>query len=132
VNALAVVAIVLSNAWSRPAVDTGVVYVTISNRGAAADRLDGARTPVARALEVHQSISSDATMNGMKMTGVMSMERVSAVTIPARGSVTFSPGSYHLMAIGLRNDLHPNERFTVQLHFAKAGWQTVRVFVRPV
>jgi periplasmic copper chaperone A len=132
VNALAVVAIVLSNAWSRPAVDTGVVYVTIANRGTVADRLDGARTPVARALEVHRSISSDATMNGMKMTGVMSMERVSAVTIPARGSVTFSPGSYHLMAIGLRNDLHPNERFTVQLHFAKAGWKTVRAFVRPV
>jgi copper(I)-binding protein len=36
------------------------------------------------------------------------------------------------MAIGLRNDLHPNERFTVQLHFAKAGWKTVRAFVRPV
>jgi periplasmic copper chaperone A len=132
VNALALAAIVLSNAWSRPAVDTGVVYVTIANRGAVSDRLDGARTPVARALEVHRSIASSATMNGMKMTGVMSMEPVSAVTIPAHGSVTFSPGGYHLMAIDLRSDLHPNERFTVQLHFAKAGWKTVSVFVRPV
>jgi copper(I)-binding protein len=132
VNALALAAIVLSNAWSRPAVDTGVVYVTIANRGAASDRLDGARTPVARALEVHKSIATSATMNGMKMTGVMSMEPVSSVTIPAHGSLTFSPGGYHLMAIGLRSDLHPNERFTVQLHFAKAGWKAVSVFVRPV
>lgn len=131
-NALAVAAIVLSNAWSRPAVDTGVVYVTIANRGAAPDRLDGARTPVARVLEVHESIASSATMNGMKMTGVMSMEPVSSLTIPPHASVTFRPGGYHLMAIDLRSDLRPNERFTVQLHFAKAGWKTVGVFVRPI
>jgi copper(I)-binding protein len=132
VNALAVAAIVLSNAWSRPAIGTGVVYLTVANHGASADRLDGARTPVARTVELHESMASDATMNGMKMTGVMSMERVTAVTVPAHGSVTFSPGGYHLMAIGLRNDLHPSERFTVQLHFAKAGWKTVSVLVRPI
>jgi hypothetical protein len=102
VNALAVAAIVLSNAWSRPAIGTGVVYLTVANHGASADRLDGARTPVARTVELHESMASDATMNGMKMTGVMSMERVTAVTVPAHGSVTFSPGGYHLMAIGLR------------------------------
>jgi periplasmic copper chaperone A len=132
VNALALAAIVISNAWSRPAIGTGVVYLRVENRGATSDRLDAARTPVARTVEIHRSVDSSASMNGMRMTGVMSMQRVNAVKIPARGSVTFAPGGYHLMAIGLRHDLHPNERFPLQLHFAGAGWTSLTVLVRPI
>jgi hypothetical protein len=132
VNALALAAIVVLNAWSRPAIGTGVVYLRIANRGAASDRLDAARAPVARTVELHRSMDGSASMNGMRMSGVMSMERVSAVTIPAHGSLTLAPGGYHLMAIGLRHDLHPNERFPLQLHFAAAGWKTVSVEVRPI
>ena len=131
-NALALAAIVISNAWSRPAIGTGVVYLRIANRGAAADRLDDAQTPVARTVELHRSMDGSAAMNGMRMSGVMSMERVSAVSIRAHGSLTLAPGGYHLMAIGLRHDLHPNERFPLQLHFAAAGWKTVSVEVRPI
>ena len=71
-------------------------------------------------------------MNGMVMTGVMSMQRVAGLTIPAHGSVTLAPGGYHLMAIGLRRDLHPGERFPLRLHFAAHGWTTVTVTVRPI
>ena len=124
--------IVVTGAWSRPAIGTGVVYLRIVNRGGKPDRLDAARTPVAKVVELHRSMDGSGSMDGMKMTGVMSMERVNAVTVPARGSVTFAPGGYHLMAIGLRGDLHPKERFPVQLHFAAAGWTSVTVTVRPI
>jgi len=132
IAALLAAAIAVSDAWSRPAIGTGVVYLRVANRGAAADRLDAARTPVARVVELHRSSEGDASMNGMRMSGVMSMRRVSAVTIPAHGGVTFAPGGYHLMAIGLRHDLHPNETFPLQLHFAAGGWTTVTVRVRPI
>jgi periplasmic copper chaperone A len=132
VNALALAAIVISNAWSRPAIGTGVVYLHIENRGTTADRLDAARTPVARSVELHRSTAGSAALNGMRMSGVMSMQRVPALTIPAHGGVTLDPGGYHLMAIGLRHDLHPNERFPVQLHFATAGWTAATVLVRPI
>jgi copper(I)-binding protein len=125
-------AIVLSNAWSRPAIGTGVVYVGIANHGAADDRLDGARTSVAQTVEIHRSTAGSASMNGMVMNGVMSMQPVRSLTIPAHGSVTLVPGGYHLMAIGLRHDLHPNERFPLRLHFAGAGWTNVTVRVRPI
>jgi len=69
VNALALAAIVISNAWSRPAIGTGVVYLRIANRGAVSDRLDAARTPVARTVEVHRSIDGHASMDGMRMSG---------------------------------------------------------------
>jgi periplasmic copper chaperone A len=125
-------AIAISAAWSRPAIGTGVVYARITNGGNAAERLDAARTPLARVVEIHRSSAGSATMNGMVMTGVMSMQRVPALTIPAHGSVTLAPGGYHLMAIGLRHDLHPGERFSLQLHFTAHGWRTVTVLVRPI
>jgi copper(I)-binding protein len=108
------------------------VYAGIANHGTTADRLDGARTPAARTVEIHRSTEGSESMNGMVMNGVMSMQRVRSLTIPAHGSVALAPGSYHLMAIGLRRDLHPNDRFPLQLHFATAGWTTVTVRVRPI
>jgi copper(I)-binding protein len=124
--------VAVSDAWSRPAIGTGVVYLRIVNRGTAADRLDAARTPVARVVEVHRSIERDGTMNGMTMHGVMTMERVPVLPVPAHGSLTLAPGGYHLMAIGLRRDLQAGERFPLRLHFASAGWTTVTVAVRPI
>jgi copper(I)-binding protein len=133
IAALAVAAaLTVSDAWSRPAIGTGVVYMRVNNRGDAPDRLDAARTPVARVVEIHQSMDESKSMAGMKMTGVMSMQRVRALTIPAHGTVALAPGGYHLMAIDLRHDLHPNTRFPLQLHFARAGWTTVTVQVRPI
>jgi copper(I)-binding protein len=132
IAALAVAALLtVSDAWSRPAIGTGVVYMRVNNRRNAPDRLDAARTPVARVVEIHESMDESKSMAGMKM-GVMSMQRVPALTIPAHGSVTLSPGGYHLMAIDLRHDLHPNTQFPLQLHFARAGWTTVTVRVRPI
>ncbi len=125
-------ALTVSDAWSRPAIGTGVVYMRLSNRGDVPDQLDAARTPVARVVEIHESMDESKSMPGMKMTGVMSMERVRALTIPAHGSVTLAPGGYHLMAIDLRHDLHPNTQFPLQLHFARAGWTSVTVRVRPI
>ena len=125
-------AIVVSDAWSRPAIGTGVVYARIANSGAVPDRLDAASAPIARAVEIHRSTSGSASMNGMVMHGVESMERVRSLAVPAHGSVTLAPGGYHLMAIGLRRDLHANERLPLRLHFARAGWIAVTVSVRPI
>jgi copper(I)-binding protein len=125
-------AVAVSGAWSRPAIGTGVVYLRIANRGRRPDQLDAARSPVARAVELHRSSSGTAMMGGMVMNGVMSMQRVRAVTVPAHGAVMFAPGGYHVMLIGLRRDLRPNERFPLQLHFTAAGWTTVTVSVHPI
>lgn len=132
IAALVAAAIAVSDAWSRPAIGTGVVYMRVNNRGDVADRLDAARTPVARVVEIHESMDESTSMKGMAMTGVMSMQRVRTLTIPAHGTVTLAPGGYHLMAIDLRHDLHPNTQFPLQLHFARSGWTTVTVRVRPI
>ena len=124
--------IAVSDVWSRPAIATGVVYMRITNRGDAPERLDAARSPAGRGVEIHRSVDESHSMPGMVMPGVMSMDRVRSVTIPAHGSVTFAPGGLHLMLIGLHRELHTNMQFPVTLHFVGAGWMTVKARVRPL
>lgn len=122
----------VSGAWSRPATQTGAVYFTVANHGPAADRLIGATSPAAAHVELHETVhgasgmaQSMSGMSGMSgsntMAGTMTMKRVSAVEIPAGGEVTFKPGSYHVMLIGLKKPLKSGDAVELQLQFAKAG-----------
>lgn len=92
---------------------TGAVYMTISNKSKAADRLTGASSDVAEKLQVHE----------MKMeNGVMQMRELpNGLAVPADGSVALKPGSYHVMLIGLKQPLKVGEKFPLTLTFEKAG-----------
>ncbi len=130
----------VSAGWSRPAIDTGVVYFTIRNRGHVADRLLEVTSPVSQHVEMHRT--SSTSMSGMSMgspmpgmampEGPMEMRRVRALTIPAGGTIAVAPGGYHVMLIGLRQPLHAGQTFPVRLRFAHAGWVAIRSEVRGV
>ena len=113
--------ITISDAWSRPADDTGVVYAHIANADTRADLIDGARTPVARAVELHRS---------MVMNDMSTMKPVYALNVPAGGTAAFAPGSDHIMLIGLKRELKADETFPIDLHFKHAGWVSTTVQVR--
>ena len=117
----------ITNAWSRPAIDTGVVYATVINQSAQADRIVDARSPIARHVELHESMSSSGPMGAME-----SMQRVRLLAVPAHGRIVLAPGGYHLMLIGLKKTLKAGMTFPVELRFARTGWTTARVAVRPM
>jgi copper(I)-binding protein len=98
-------------AWSRPAAQgtTGAGFMTLANPGATPDALVGAETPLAREVQIHQS--------SMK-AGVASMQRQARVPLPAGGRVTFAPGGYHLMLMGLTKALKAGDAVPVTLTFA--------------
>jgi len=129
----------LTDAYAQPATDVGVIYGTIVNRGAQADRLVGASSPLAGGAAVHRSVRSRATSDadpGMHMTGsempaVMRMEPVPLVRLPAHGRLVLAPGGYHLMLTDLRRPLRPGDRIPLRLRFARAGVVDVVVPVRP-
>lgn len=101
--------------WARATVGTarpGAVYVTLANRGIAADRLIGAESAASAQAELHRS-----TLAG----GVMRMERVEAIEVPARGAVKIEPGGYHIMLIGLKAPLTAGVDLPLTLIFEKAG-----------
>lgn len=102
---------------------TGAGYMVIRNAGAQDDRLTGGDTAVAETVEVHEA-SDDGGV--MKMTPLPD-----GVVIPAGGEETLTPGGYHLMLVGLKEDLTNGKTFELTLHFEKAGEVTVPVTVRP-
>lgn len=114
--------LVIAQPWSRAAGQggTGAGFLTVSNRGAVADRLLGASTPAARATELHTH---------MREGEVMRMRPVPAIEIPPGGAVKLEPGGYHLMLIGLAVPLKQGETVPVTLRFEHAGEVTVQLHV---
>lgn len=112
-SALAARGVEVLQPWSRPAVagTNGIGYMVLANRGAA-DALVKVETPAAARVEMHSS-----SMSG----GIMSMQRVDRVSIPAGARTTFGPGAYHLMLIGLTRTLKAGDHLPATLTFASGA-----------
>jgi copper(I)-binding protein len=111
--------------WSMalpPNAPTVAAYFVITNNGPDADRLQSVDSPIAGAAQLHQHVSQD---------GLMKMQHVETVNIPAGGTVTFAPMAYHVMLLDLkdRTRLIDGQTFPLTLHFQKAGDLTVDVVV---
>lgn len=113
----------VSQPWSRPAAagTNGAGYFTVTNRGKAADALVSAATPAAARVEIHAS-----TMTG----GMMKMQKLARLDIPAGKTVTFGPGAYHLMLIGLKTPLKAGDKVPATLVFASGAKISVSFEVR--
>jgi periplasmic copper chaperone A len=108
--------LVITQAWSRATpggAKVGGGYLTIENKGSAADRLIGASTEFAGKVEVHE----------MSVTnGVMTMRPVeNGLAIEPGKTVKLAPGGYHLMLLDLKNPLKQGEKVPLTLQFEKAG-----------
>ena len=101
--------------WTRataPGAQVAGGYMTIRNRGPAADRLVGASSPAAAAVELHVHINEG---------GVMKMRQVPGYEVPAGGAFELKPGGAHLMFIDIKRPLKAGEKVPVKLRFEKAG-----------
>ncbi len=109
--------------WARPGIagNTTAAYFVISNPLEDADRLLSAQSEVAEATEIHLSSMVD---------GIMSMQEQEYVDIPARSEVKFKPNGYHIMFIGLKQDLVVGDQIELTLNFKKAGPITLTVAIQ--
>jgi copper(I)-binding protein len=96
----------------RPAVG----YVTLHG-GARSETLTSATSGAAERIELHRSLSKG---------GVMSMQKVTDVVVPANGELKLAPGGYHLMIFGMKPNLKAAD---IQLKFASNRTLTVRAQV---
>lgn len=113
----------IGHPWARPAAKgmNGAAYLSVTNKGAAADTLVAAESPAAARVELHQT-----TMTG----AVASMKPVTAgLSAPAGKTVALSPGGAHLMMFGLKQQLVEGARIPLTLTFAKAGKVKVELAV---
>jgi copper(I)-binding protein len=101
----------------------GAVYLTLMNHGSAGDRLLSATTPVAEKVQFH-SVSED--------NGVSRMREMRTVEVAPGAVVTFNPGGWHIMVVGLKQPLKEGQTFPLTLNFEKAGKEDVIVSVAKV
>lgn len=105
----------VADAWVRGTVPqqqgTGAFMRITSAQGA---RLVGVQTPVAAIAEIHE----------MKMDGgVMKMGAVPALELPAGKTVELKPGGYHLMLMGLKQQLKGGDQVPLTLTLEGPGGQ---------
>lgn len=113
--------IMVERAWARANVGgAGAAYLTIVNRGEAADRLISAKTPVAMKASLHTHL----------MVGnVARMRPVKDIEIPSGKTIRLMPGGIHIMLMGVEKRLVKGEKFPLTLTFEKGGALTVNVAV---
>ena len=116
----------VTDAWARATpgrARNGGAYLTIVNEGRRDDRVMAVKSDVANRVEIHTHLNDG---------GIMRMRKVDGVDVPSGGSVTFKPGGYHLMFIGLKTPFKKGETFPVTLEFEKSGQRAVTVTVMGV
>lgn len=113
----------VSDAWFRslPGTLPAGGYFTLRNTGNAKAVLTGAESPACGMLMLHRS-ENKGGMAGMDMVG--------AVDVPPGGSVSFTPGSYHLMCMDPKAGMKPGGSVPVTLRFQGGGQVMAQFDVR--
>ena len=108
-----------ARASATPTAETGAAYVSLMAHGEA-DRLIAVSTPAAKMAGLHETVLQD---------GVMKMQHVDALDIPANGQLRMKPGGYHIMLMGLAKPLKEGDEIELTLIFEKAGEMKVKAKV---
>ncbi len=117
----------VNNAWIRasiPGDDNAAGYMVIRNRNSEPKRLvrveaDG----LARRIELHTHTMVD---------GLMRMQEVEGIEVPARGEVILEPGGLHIMFIGITNDFAEGDIHRLTLYFDNVDPIEADFIVEPV
>ncbi|UUZ55123.1 copper chaperone PCu(A)C [Massilia sp. H-1] len=90
-------------------------------------RLVGVSSPVAAQVELHQM-----DMKG----GMMKMQQVDGIDLPPGKGVNLASGSYHIMLVGLKQQLKAGDTIMLTLQVEHPGKKreaiTVKVPVKPI
>ena len=152
--------VTINDVWARPvedlaAKDTSAIYMSISV-GEGGDELLSASVPsdVAGTVELHETVMADdaemgdgsttETTMGGDMTettmggemgdghssGMMTMQQVDKIEIPANETVELKPGGLHIMLVDMQKTLAVGDTVEVTLEFANAGEVTATAEVR--
>jgi copper(I)-binding protein len=107
---------------------TGAVYFKMSNTGDASDTLVevldarvNAPGDVAGVIELHETKMTD---------GIMAMQKVSGIEVPAGGTTELKPGSFHVMILDIKRNLVPGDRITLDVRFQSGTEKTIVAEVR--
>lgn len=102
---------------------SAAAYFTMHNWSDENDTLVDVKSDIAEMTMLHRSYEKD---------GVMRMDHVDGLEVPAGGTAALAPGGYHVMFMQLHAPLKRGEHFPLTLVFEKAGEVTVQVEITGV
>ncbi len=108
------------DAWTResPMRDlAGAAYMVIHNSTDSDDALIGVTSSAAEHVELHLSSMDDE--------GMMSMNQVTEIPVPAQADAVLEPGGYHVMLVDLVEPLLEGAEVELSLEFMNAEPQTI-------
>lgn len=94
------------------------VFFKIENNSDKADTLYKAESELSRKVEIHETYQKD---------DMMGMREVGQIIIPAKSTFELKPGSFHIMLIGLKEDLKKDDKGEITLFFKHAGEVKVKL-----
>lgn len=103
--------IVVENAWIReapPGASALAGYMVVKNNGTSEQVLVGASSSAFANVMLHRTIVEN---------GMAKMVHQMAITIPAKGEVTFEPNGYHVMLMGPKQPLKAGDKVEITLKF---------------
>lgn len=118
--------VTVAHPWARATpggAKVGGAYLEIKAAAGRRDRLVGARSPAAGAVEIHNHVNEG---------GIARMRRVDAIALKPGASLVLAPGGYHLMLTDLKAPLKEGDLLKLTLVFEKAGEIEVEATVEPI
>ena len=113
--------------WTRATpkgASSGAGYLTVTNNGTTPDRLSCTSSDAAGGCQIH-SMTMD--------NGVMKMRPLAnGIEIKPGQTVELNPSGYHMMLVGLKQQLMQGDHFKATLEFEKAGKVDVEFIVESI
>lgn len=79
-----------------PGITNTAAYFVFTNNSGNTVSLIGAKSSIAKIVELHEHTTSD---------GLMKMQKVEKINVAAGKTITFEPGGYHIMLIGIKSTI---------------------------
>ena len=106
---------VISNTWMRPGSlnRNTAAFMKITNNMDVDDTLFLVKSDLAKVVELHETYEKENDMMGMR--------HIDYLVIPKNSVVELKPGSFHIMFIGLNEDLAIDQNSKLKLFFRVNG-----------
>ena len=116
----------ISRAWARalpPVVPNGAAYFTLVNHSNKDIVLTGVSSDIAKHSMLHESYFDDDKV---------AMRHIEELVVSPHKSVTFKPGGFHVMLMGLKRPLTKGGEFTLSLLLKNGSKITTQVKIKDV
>ena len=97
-----------------PMVKVMAAYMTIENTSNKAVTVFSFDSPVFGKIEIHETTMKD---------GMMGMDQLPEIEIPAKSKVKLKPGGKHLMLFARKRDLKLNDKLSITLHSTQGKYK---------